>query len=380
MAAATAGRTLFAVLQETMAARHFSPRTAEVYLAWARRFVRFHQGRHPREMDEPEIRAFLTWLAVEGRVASATQNQALAALLFLYRAVLGRPMGHLGHVRAKRPTVVPTVLTPAEVAAVMRQLDGIPRLAVWLMYGGGLRVSEAASVRVKDVDLTRGEVLVRGGKGGKDRITIVPQSAVPELHAHRESLRRRWGRWRMAGRASVVLPGAFERKAPAASDSWPWMWLFPAVRPYYDARGRQWCRLHVDASVIQRAVTQAGRASGVTKRVTCHVFRHSFATHLLESGYDIRTIQELLGHSDVSTTMIYTHVVNRGGRGVMSPADRLLPMVSAVDGGQQEQPPPGQSLAPSGASLTGPGSQTQMPRLAGYRPKVLREGNLRGRS
>lgn len=380
MGTSAVGRTLFAVLQETMAARHFAPRTIEVYLAWVRRYVRFHGGRHPRAMDEPEIRAFLTWLAVEGRVASATQNQALAALLFLYRSVLGRPMGPFDHVRAKRPAVVPTVLTPSEVSDVMRQLSGIPRLVTWLMYGGGLRVREAASVRVKDVDLSRGEVLVRGGKGAKDRITLLPRSAVAEFDRHREALRARWARWQRLGRASVVLPSAFDRKAPAASDAWPWQWLFPAVRPYYDLRQRQWLRHHVDTSAIQRAVSAAGRASGVPKRVTCHVFRHSFATHLLEVGYDIRTIQELLGHTDVSTTMIYTHVVNRGGRGVLSPADRLGVVTGATADPSMGPPPHQPSLAPTGIVLTGTGSLTPPPRLPGYRPKPFRDSNLRGGS
>lgn len=371
---ATSGRTLFAVLQETMAARHFSPRTREVYLMWVRRFVRFHGGRHPRLMDEPEIRAFLTSLAVDRRVASATQNQALAALLFLYRNVLDRPMGYLPHVRAKRPSVVPTVLTPMEVSEVLQRLEGVPRLATWLMYGGGLRVSEVAALRVKDVDIERSELLVRAGKGAKDRITMLPRAAADELLQHRERLRARWAKWLAAGRASVVLPAAFSRKAAEASHMWPWQWFFPAARPYRDQQGRGWLRHHVDPSVIQRAVTAAGRASGVPKRVTCHVFRHSFATHLLEAGYDIRTIQELLGHADVSTTMIYTHVVNRGGRGVLSPADRLgatSPMPPLpVAGGAGVSAAGG--LTPNDASLTNSRSITPYPPLRGHRVKPLR--------
>ncbi len=315
--------TLLGALQLALRTRQYSERTVEAYEMWVRRFIRFHGRRHPRTMGEPEIEAFLGALATEQRVAAATQNQALAALLFLFRDVLGMPVGGLAHARARRPTRRPTVLRADEVAQLLSAMHGVPRLVALLMYGGGLRVTEACALRVKDLDLVRRELLVRGGKGQKDRITMVPASAVDELARHLEAVQRQRTAWRRWGRATVPLPNRLAEKLPAASDAWPWFWVFPAARPYRERMTGRWLRWHLHPTVVQRAVTAAATTAGLPRRVTSHALRHSFATHLLEAGYDIRTIQELLGHADVRTTLIYTHVLNRPGHHVHSPADRL---------------------------------------------------------
>ena len=319
----TVGSELLRRLRDELRRRHHSPRTEIAYARWVRRFVRFHGLRHPREPGAREVIAFLTALAVKGRVSASTQNQALAALAFLYRDVLGIPLGELqGIARAKRPVRLPTVLTREEVVRVLHEMSDPTRLAAALLYGAGLRLREAMTLRVKDVDLERGEIRVRDGKGRKDRVTVLPRSLVAPLRRQLATAEQMHRRDLAAGGGAVALPGALERKLPSAARAWGWQWLVPATRCYRDPSSGVRRRHHLHESVLQRAVHTAALRSGLSKRVTCHTFRHSFATHLLEDGYDIRTVQELLGHRDVRTTMIYTHVLNRGGRGVRSPLDR----------------------------------------------------------
>jgi len=311
-------------LRLALRARHYSKRTEQAYCLWVRRYIHFHDLRHPAEMAEPEINAFLTHLAVADKVSASTQNQALSALVFLYRHVLGRPVGDLsGVVRARVSHRVPVVLTRAEVRAVLAHLDGESRLAAALMYGSGLRLSECLRLRVKDIDFEQHEITVRAGKGDKDRRTMLPRSLDGALTAQLE--RARWIHRRdlADGWGSVVLPGALERKYPGASTEWHWQWVFPQARRWRNDQTRQQGRHHVHASVMQRAFKDAVGRSGVAKPAGCHTLRHSFATHLLEAGYDIRTIQELLGHRSVNTTMVYAHVLNSGGYGVRSPIDSL---------------------------------------------------------
>ena len=300
--------------------QRYSRRTEDVYVRWVKRFVEFHGRRHPRELAEAEISAFLTHLAEERRVGGGTQNQALAALLFLYRTVLGVPivMGR-DVVRARRPRRVPVVMSPDEVWRVLDQMVGDCRLAAMLMYGSGLRLLECLTLRVKDVDFEMAEITVRGGKGQKDRRTMLASSVARELMDHLASVRQQYVR-DVSRNVLVEVPDALGAKFPNASRDWSWRWLFPASRVYRGAEGGV-RRHHLHETVLQRAVHDAVRAAGLTKRATCHTFRHSFATHLMQAGYDIRTVQELLGHTDVRTTMIYTHVLNKGGMSVRSPAD-----------------------------------------------------------
>lgn len=275
-------------------------------------------------MGTAEVTAFLSSLAKGGGVSASTQNQALAALVFLHRDVLRAEFAWPTEViRAKRPRRMPEVLTREEVRDVLAHLEGVPRLVAELLYGGGLRLLECLTLRVRDLEFARREVLVRQGKGGKDRVTMLPDRAVSPLRAHIERVRRLHDRELDAGRGRVPLPGAIDRKYPTAALEWGWQYVFPATRCHRDPRTGAVIRYHLHETVIQRAVKAAVRAAGIAKRATCHTFRHSFATHLLEAGYDIRTVQELLGHRDVSTTMVYTHVLNRGGLGVRSPADAL---------------------------------------------------------
>jgi integron integrase len=303
-------------------ARHYSRRTEAAYTHWVRKFVLFHGKRHPADMGEAEITVFLTHLAVRARVSASTQNQALSALLFLYRDVLRRDLEWLdGIVRAKRPARLPVVLSRREVVALLSGLRGTPWLMASLLYGSGLRLLECCQLRVKDVDFDRCEITVRDGKGRKDRATLFPNRLHGPLAAHLERVSQLHAADLREGAGSVELPAALEHKYPRAPWDWAWQWVFPATRPYRDpATGRR-RRHHLHESVLQRAVREAALRARIAKPASCHSLRHSFATHLLESGYDIRTIQELLGHRDVSTTMIYTHVLNRGGRGVWSPLD-----------------------------------------------------------
>lgn len=304
-ARSAASRRLLDVLVERLRLRHASPRTVEAYTDWVRRYVRFHHGRHPRQLGERDLTAFLSHLAVDRRVAASTQNQALAALLFLYREVLDISVGWLDQmVRAKRPARVPTVLSRAEAGLVIEALTGVPKLVALVLYGTGLRISEACELRLKDVDFDRGEIIVRHGKGGRDRVTMLPQALRAPLRLQAERVRLMHRRDLAAGRGHVMLPNAMARKAPSAVRDLRWQWLFPATRFYRDPATGEWVRHHLHQTVVQRAVEDAGRASGITKRVGCHTFRHSFATHLLEAGYDIRTVQELLGHRDVKKKMI----------------------------------------------------------------------------
>lgn len=320
-------------LRRTLRTRHYSHRTEQAYVYWLRRFVRFHRLRNPAEMAEAEVAAFLTSLAVEEHVSASTQNQAMGALLYFYRHVLGRRLGELRELaRAKRPQRLPAVLTPGEVRAVLAHLEGDAWLVASLLYGSGLRLMEALTLRVKDVDLERLEVRVRQAKGAKDRVTVLPSSLRGALRAHLEAVGRQHAADVAAGGGRAELPGALERKAPSAARQWGWQWVFPSPRARRDPVLREAQRHHLHPTIVQREFAEAVRSSGIAKRATCHTFRHSFATHLLEAGYDIRTVQELLGHSDVRTTMIYTHVLNRGGLGVRSPADGL-PGVFAGDGG-----------------------------------------------
>jgi len=303
--------------------RHYSLRTERTYCHWIRRFILFHGKRHPREMGATHVSAFLSALANAGRVAAATQNQALAALLFLYREVLGIQLPWMNDiVRAKLPKRLPTVLTSDEARSLLSRVLDEHGLMARLMYGTGMRVTECLSLRVKDLDLDRRQIVVRHGKGGKDRVTMVPASLLDDL---RDQLGASLAVWRCDRRrnvAGVEMPFAYERKNPAAGRSWSWHWVFPQDHLSHDPRTGIKRRHHAYDQTLQRAIKRAAFQAGIAKPVSSHTLRHSFATHLMEAGYDIRTVQELLGHKDVSTTMIYTHVLNRGGRGVVSPLDR----------------------------------------------------------
>ncbi|OFV94479.1 MAG: integrase [Acidobacteria bacterium RIFCSPLOWO2_12_FULL_65_11] len=311
-------------VRDTIRARHYSRRTEEAYVYWIRRFIVFHGKKHPSAMGAAEIAAFLTWLAVRERVSASTQNQALSAVLFLYRAVLQIEVGPIEQVpRARTPDRLPVILSREEVSAVLKQLAGTMKVVVLLLYGAGLRLRECLELRVKDLDFDRREIMVRQGKGQKDRVTMLPSAAKALLAAHLAVVQRQYQDDLARGLGRVVLPFAIDRKYVNAGTDWRWQFVFPAARICRDPRFGPPSRYHLHESVVQRAVAEAVRRAGVTKHVSCHTFRHAFATHLLEDGSDIRTVQELLGHRDVSTTMIYTHVLNRGGLGVKSPADRL---------------------------------------------------------
>jgi len=312
-------------VRQAIEARHYSRRTEKAYVHWIKRYIFFHGKRHPAEMGAAEVTAFLTSLAVHDKVAASTQNQALSALLFLYREVLGVGLPWLDDVvRAKRPQYLPVVLTRDEVRAVLQRLDGVPRLMAILLYGAGLRLLECCRLRVKDVDFATNQIAIRDGKGRKDRVTMLPAAVKTELAGHIQRVREQHHTDIRQGGGWVELPGALARKYPNAGRDWGWHWVFPATRIYVDRLTGQRRRHHLHESVLQRAVKDAVRGAGIAKPATCHTFRHSFATHLLEESHDIRTVQELLGHQDVSTTMIYTHVLNRGPAGVRSPADRMF--------------------------------------------------------
>lgn len=310
-------------MRDRIRVRHYSIRTEQVYCDWVKQFIRFHRYRHPAEMGAPEVEAFLTDLAVRRKVSASTQNQALAALLFLYKQVLAVELPWLSEVvRAKRPERLPLVLSVEEVRRVLGGLDGEIWLACNLLYGTGMRLMEVVRLRVKDVDFARGEILVRDGKGMKDRVTVLPRSLVQPLRRHLAVVRATHRTELEAGRGDVWLPFALERKYPNAARDWGWQYVFPAAGLSVDPRSGAVRRHHLDEKRIQRSFKRAAQAAGIVKPATPHTLRHCFATHLLESGQDIRTVQELLGHADVKTTMIYTHVLNRGGLGVLSPLDR----------------------------------------------------------
>jgi integron integrase len=304
--------------------KHYSLRTEQVYVDWIRRFIVFHGKRHPKEMAAAEMEAFLTHLAVTQRVAASTQNQAKSALLFLYKHVLGAELPWLdGVVQAKAPGRLPVVLTREEVARVLGRLRGTHDLVGRLLYGTGMRIMEALRLRVKDVEFSRREIVVRDGKGGKDRMAMLPRSIEAVLGAHVERVRGLHALDLADGYGAVWLPFALDRKYPNASREWGWQYVFPALHRSRDPRSGEERRHHLSDQAFQRAMRQAVRDAGLTKPATPHTLRHSFATHLLDAGDDIRTVQELLGHADVSTTMLYTHVLGRGGRGVISPLDRI---------------------------------------------------------
>ena len=328
MTAASAGARgypkLLDQLRQAIRVRHYSRRTEEAYVWWVRRYIRFSGLRHPRELGHGDVTRFLSSLAIDRRVAASTQNQALSALVFLYQEVLELPVGWLeALVRAKRPARVPVVLTKEEVRLVLERVRGVSWVVAVLLYGTGMRLLEALQLRVKDVDFLANEITIRGGKGDRDRLTMLPERLKGPLLHHLAAVRRQHEADGAEGAGWVELPGALGVKYPAAGREWGWQWVFPASRGYVNRATRQQRRHHLHETVVQRAFREAVRATGMAKRASCHTLRHSFATHLLEAGYDIRTVQELLGHRDVKTTMIYTHVLRRGGYGVRSPADTL---------------------------------------------------------
>jgi integron integrase len=317
------GRGLFEVARERMRTRHMALRTEQTYLQWMRRYVRFHGRRHPRDLGPADVEAFLTHLAVNAKVGASTQNQALQALLFLYRQVLGIELPWLDNVtRASRPKRLPIVLSAAEVRAVLSHLEGTSWLIVSLLYGSGLRLMEAHRLRVKDLLLERGEIMVRDAKGGKDRVTVLPARLVAPLREYLAKLFERFDQQRKSRQPGVSLPAALARKFPYASIQWGWQWVFPANSPCRDPYTGGSIRHHQHEKIVQRAVQAAVHRAGILQPASCHTFRHCFATHLLQAGADIRTVQELLGHADVATTMLYTHVMGVGAMGVKSPLDR----------------------------------------------------------
>lgn len=308
-------------MRDVLRTQHYAIRTEHAYVDWARRFILFHQKRHPQEMGTAEIEAFLTHLAVDRHIAAPTQNQALSALLFLYKAVLRQEVGAVDAVRARKPKRLPTVLTKPEALRVLHAMVGVPQVMAKLLYGSGVRGLECVRVRVKDVDFAQHILLVRDGKGEKDRITMLPETLVAPLQEHLVRVQQLHATDLAEGYGAVYLPYALERKYPNANREWGWQYVFPAKSRSVDPRTGAERRHHLDESSLQKAVRAAARLAGIDKHVTCHTFRHSFATQLLEAGYDIRTVQELLGHQDVKTTMIYTHVLNRGAKAVRSPLD-----------------------------------------------------------
>ncbi|MCG9889796.1 MAG: integron integrase [Thermosynechococcaceae cyanobacterium MS004] len=309
-------------VRDTLRVKHYAYRTEESYVQWIRRFILFHNKRHPKDMAEPEVQAFLTHLAVEENVAASTQNQALSALLFLYRHVLFQPLSDsIDAVRARHSKHLPTVLSPEEIQQVLIRLEGTHQLLAKLLYGAGLRIKEGLRLRVKDLDFAQNQLIIRDAKGNKDRLTVLPHSLITPLKAHLVQVKQTFEDDLSLGYGAVYLPFALERKYPNANREWKWQYAFPAKQRSIDPRSNEVRRHHLDDGSLQRSLKQAVRSANINKTVTCHTLRHSFATHLLQNGYDIRTVQELLGHKDVKTTMIYTHVLNKGGLGVRSPLD-----------------------------------------------------------
>ncbi len=304
--------------------KHYSIRTEQAYVDWTRRFILFHKKQHPKDMGEKEIAQFISHLATDRKVASSTQNQALNAIVFLYKQVLNVDLGDFGHMeRAKKPERLPTVMSRDEAGRILSSMDGIHQLMAKLLYGCGLRLMECVRLRVKDIDFDQNHLIVRDGKGMKDRSTMLPDQLKPYLLEHLERVKTTHEQDLNKGYGEVFLPFALERKYPNAAHEWGWQYVFPSGKISKDPRSGKLRRHHISENSLQRAVQKAARKANLTKHVSPHTFRHSFATHLLESGYDIRTVQELLGHKDVTTTMIYTHVIRKGGMGVQSPLDTL---------------------------------------------------------
>ncbi|MBI4852430.1 MAG: integron integrase [Acidobacteria bacterium] len=310
-------------IKEVMKLKHFSNRTEETYIHWIKRFIIFHKKRHPLEMGQEEIREFLSYLATQLNVARATQNLALQSILFLYREVLNKEIAHIDNIeRAKKEAKVPIVFTRQEVSKILSNMKPTTSLMASLLYGSGLRLMECVRLRVKDLDFGSNIIVVREGKGEKDRVTVLPEKLRKALEHHLVKVKLLHEEDLAAGFGEVYLPYALERKYPNANKEWGWQYVFPSVRLSVDSRSGKKRRHHICEKVLQQNVKEAIKQAGIAKNGSCHTFRHSFATHLLADGYDIRTIQQLLGHNDVSTTMIYTHVVNLGGHGVWSPLDR----------------------------------------------------------
>jgi integron integrase len=315
-------KKLLAQVSDALRTRHYSYRTEQTYVDWIKSFILFHNKRHPKDMGENEIRAFIAHLTAERKVAVSTSNQALSAILFLYRNVLQVDLKVPPDLsNAARPKRLPTVLTRAEALKVIAHMRGAPRLMAKIMYGGGLRVMECVRLRVKDIDFENHQIIVRGGKGDNDRITILPESIIPELEQMLQDVKALHQKDLAEGYGETILPNALEAKYPSASREWVWQFIFPASQRSTDPQTGIIRRHHIDETVPQKAVREAAKLAGIDKQVSPHTFRHSFATHLLQNGYDIRTVQELLGHKDVKTTMIYTHVLQRGGMAVKSPLD-----------------------------------------------------------
>lgn len=317
-------KKLLEQVADLMRIKHYSLRTEESYISWIKRYIFFHNKRHPKEMGRTEIEAFLSYLATDLKVSASTQNQAFNALLFLYREVLKNELdGSINAVRAKRPKRLPTVMTKEETMKVLSAISGVHQLMVKLIYGSGLRLMECVRLRVKDIDFENNQLIIRDAKGTKDRITVLPDSLKPSLREHLKWVKILHEEDLANGYGCVYLPYAIERKYPNANREWGWQYLFPAKGLSRDPRTSKVRRHHIHENSLQKIIKNAVSLAGITKPISTHTFRHSFATHLLEAGYDIRTVQELLGHKDVSTTMIYTHVINKGGMGVQSPLDML---------------------------------------------------------
>ncbi len=309
-------------LRDILRAKHYSDSTEESYVAWVRRFILFHHKKHPQEMGEKEVEEFLTHLAVVEQISASTQNQALCALMFTYRYLVKQPLSEtIKAVRAKRPQHLPVVLTVSEARSLLNHMTGTPFLVAQMLYGSGLRLMEGLRLRVKDVDFKQQQIIVRDAKGQQDRVTILPSSVVEPLRSHLIDVKYQHEKDLRDGYGQVYLPSALERKYRKADRDWSWQYVFPARCRSTDPRSELGRRHHLDATVIQKALKRAVKAAAIQKNVSCHTLRHSFATHLLQNGYDIPTVQALLGHKDVKTTMIYTHVLNRGGLGVRSPID-----------------------------------------------------------
>jgi integron integrase len=312
-------------VRDAIRLKHYSYRTEETYVQWIRRYILFHNKRHPQEMGVPEIEAFLTHLATVENVAASTQNQAFSALLFLYRQVLQIQLDdRIDALRARRSRYLPTVLTPEEAKAIIQQMSGVYRLLTLLLYGSGLRLREVLQLRIKDIDFTQRQLVIRDAKGGESRVTMLPDRAIKPLQYHLGLVQNIHQADLNEGYGATQLPYALTKKHKNAARDWHWQYAFPASTRCKDPRSGAIVRYHLHESGLQKALKQAVRQTHIPKRVSCHTFRHSFATHLLQNGYNIRTVQELLGHKDVKTTMIYTHVLNRGGRGVVSPLDRSI--------------------------------------------------------